>query len=139
MTTKNMPEGFKPVEDVTPEAENITVIAAPRWATGATVVYRGVREGKKNGEAWRMHVVSHPKDPEGEKYGIWATAKLDRLFARVRVGTTAYIRYDGKVPHPTIAGSEIHEWTVAVSAAAPAPAAVPSEAEGDGLPAAFAK
>lgn len=117
--TKGLPAGMKALDDQVTESDNIAVIETSRWAKGHTVVYRGVKDGQKqDGTRWRIHMVSHPSDPDGMKFGIWATAQLDRLFSRVKIGATAFLRYDGKGPHPTMQGKEIHNWTVAVAATA---------------------
>jgi hypothetical protein len=114
-----LPDGMKALTDEAPESESISVIDAPRWAKGHTVVYRGVKDGRKrDGDSFRMHLVSHPSDPDGVKFGVWSTAQLDRLFSRVKIGAVCFLRYDGKQPHPTMEGKEIHAWTVAVAAAA---------------------
>jgi len=142
-----MPRGFKGVDDDAKSAAPPTVMKAELFRDGAMVRYMGLRSWKGgDNKEYSMHVIVPPEvkseadDAAGAAiFGLWPTAQLDRLLLKVARGEVVYLRYNGKEPHPTIAGKEQHSWTVARADGAPpvnrVSTAEPLEAPA--LPAAF--
>lgn len=114
----DVPPGFVPLSDPDAGATEFTIINVEEHRTGSMVAYHGVREWQSgNGEQRRVHTFRWGVDNERSLHGIWSTAMLDRLLKQVKVGELVFLRYDGKVPHPTFTSRTIHQWTVARAAA----------------------
>jgi hypothetical protein len=113
MSANEIPDGFEPISDVESGTPDLKILEAERWSKGAVVEYRGLREWAGPGGVHRAHAVQPVNGENGELYGLWATAELDRKLKQVAIGEQIFIRHDGLVPHPTLAGKTIRRWTVA--------------------------
>jgi hypothetical protein len=113
MSANEIPDGFEPISDVESSTPDLRILEAERWGKGGVVVYRGPREWGGPGGVHRVHAVQPANGEDGELYGLWATAELDRKLKQVAIGEQIFIRHDGLLPHPTLQGKTVHRWTVA--------------------------
>lgn len=132
---RELPEGFKPIgEDAPVQVPAVEVVEYARWSQGATVLYQGLVElsPEEPTDRSKVHTVRGPTAPaDGKLYGLWRCQSLDRALRLVRIGDLVFLRYEGKRPHPTMQGSEVHEWTVARDSSQP----VKPAGQAKGLPA----
>lgn len=139
--TTNLPEGYQPLKGEVPAntPPAVHVMEYEKWQRGGEATYRGIvdlapdSDGKKRS---KVHTISGAKSPDGELYGLWRCKDLDDQLKYVRAGEVVYLRYEGKRPHPTMSGSEMHTWTVGRKPGAPKAGAATADGS-DELPAEF--
>jgi hypothetical protein len=94
--------------------ESAPVVAREDLAQGAIVRFISTREtdNRTTGRKSRIHTF-YARGGEGVPFALWGSAGLDSQLRKLRGGTgIVFIRYNGKVEHPTMPGRTVHKWTV---------------------------
>jgi hypothetical protein len=141
-----LPAGFEDVQAV-------SAIEYEDLAEGRVAKYQGSRVVKSKTPVFgRTDFTMHEfSEDDAIGWGLWGNASLDLKLKAIPVGATVWIRYAGKIPHPTAGlnkdGSPkqtLHQFQVAIKRTKPSntkPAPAPSdfspadfETEADGSP-----
>lgn len=114
----DLPEGYIPISDTVPAGDApppVTMMIYENWRGGGHAVYHGQVElsPEEPSDRSRVHTFRAPEVPNGQLFGLWRSALLDRQLKHVRSGEVIYLRYEGMGPHPTLPGGQMHTWTVA--------------------------
>ena len=113
-TQNDIPQGFVPIETSDADTPNLDIIDTSSLRRGEVFIYRGVEKWTSaRGDKLLAHGVQREGDSAATPRGIWSTAQLDAKLKAVMPGERVFIRWDGKEPHPTRSGQELHNWTVA--------------------------
>lgn len=92
--------------------ESAPVVNRDDLHTGAIVRYVSTREVEAMGRRSKLHVF-YARGGEGVPFAVWGSSELDSQLRKLRGGTgIVFLRYNGKVTHPTMPGRTVHKWTV---------------------------
>jgi hypothetical protein len=94
--------------------ESAPVVDREALKAGAIVRYIGARdtENRTTGRRSKIHTF-YSEGGEGVAFAVWGSVELDSQLRKLRGGTgVVFLRYNGKVPHPTMPDRTVHKWTV---------------------------
>jgi hypothetical protein len=94
--------------------ESAPVITREELAQGAIVRFIGTREtdNRTTGRKSRIHTF-YARGGEGVPFAVWGSVELDSQLRKLRGGSgIVFLRYNGKIDHPTMPGRTVHKWTV---------------------------
>ena len=94
--------------------ESAPVVGREDLAQGTIARFIGTREtdNRTTGRKSRIHTF-YARGGEGVPFAVWGSVELDSQLRKLRGGSgIVFIRYNGKVPHPTMPGRTVHKWTV---------------------------
>lgn len=80
--------------------------------SGALLLYAGRRVivTKDGAKFTHQHFVANAGG--GRSFALWGAADLNTKLQSVKPASIVFLRYDGKTPHPTEAGKDLHRFTV---------------------------
>lgn len=108
--TPKLPPFFRTVN---PD-ESAPVIGREDLAQGAIVRFIGTRDtdNRTTGRKSRIHTL-YARGGEGVPFAVWGSVELDSQLRKLRGGAgIIFLRYNGKVEHPTMPDRTVHKWTV---------------------------
>jgi hypothetical protein len=94
--------------------ESASVVGREDLAQGVIVRFIGTRDtdNRTTGRKSRIHTF-YARGGEGIPFAVWGSVELDSQLRKLRGGTgVVFLRYNGKIPHPTMPGHTVHKWTV---------------------------
>jgi hypothetical protein len=94
--------------------ESAPVVTREELAQGVIVRFIGTREtdNRTTGRKSRIHTF-YARGGEGIPFAVWGSVELDSQLRKLRGGSgIVFLRYNGKVEHPTMPGRTVHKWTV---------------------------
>ena len=92
--------------------ESAPVVDRTALAGGVVVRYVGTREVIAMGRPARLHTF-YARGVEGVPFAVLGSSGLDSQLRKLRGGTgIVFLRYNGKVQHPTVPDRTVHKWTV---------------------------
>lgn len=79
---------------------------------GALLLYAGRRviTTKDGAKFTHQHFVANAG--AGRSFALWGAADLNTKLQSVKPASILFLRYDGKTPHPTEPGKDLHRFTV---------------------------
>jgi hypothetical protein len=94
--------------------ESAPVVTREELGQGVIVRYIGTREvdNRSTGRRSRIHTF-YARGGEGVPFAVWGSVELDSQLRKLRGGSgVVFLRYNGKIDHPTMPGRTVHKWTV---------------------------
>lgn len=94
--------------------ESAPMLTREDLAQGSIVRFIGTREvdNRSTGRRSKIHTF-YARGGEGVPFAVWGSVELDSQLRKLRGGAgVVFLRYNGKIPHPTMPGRTVHKWTV---------------------------